>query len=179
MSRVGNKPIPVPEGVTVTVKGATVSAQGPQGNLSWDIPEPLAARLEKGELSVTRRGDDKRARALHGTARSLIASMVEGVHKGFTRELEIQGVGYRAQVQGTKFVAQLGYSHEVVFEAPEGVQVAVSKDGTGVTVSGPSKQLVGQVAAQIRSFFPAEPYKGKGVRYKGEYVRRKAGKTVA
>ncbi len=180
MSRIGIQPIPLPAGVTVAVEGATVRVRGPKGELSWTAPADLRVSAENGVVSVTRNegGDDVHRKALHGTARSLIANMVRGVAEGYRKELEIQGVGYKAALQGRTLVLNLGKSHEDRYEAPAGVTIAVA-EGTQIVVSGPDKQAVGEAAARIRAFAKAEPYKGKGVRYKGEHVRRKAGKTVA
>ena len=180
MSRIGNKPVPVPAGVTVTTEGPTVRARGPRGELAWTAPSGIEVRVEGAAVRVSRApgGEEASRRALHGTARSLIANMVKGVTEGYRKELEIQGVGYKAALQGRVLVLNLGKSHEDRFEPPAGVVIAV-KDATQITVSGPDKQAVGEAAARIRAFAKAEPYKGKGVRYKGEYVRRKAGKTVA
>ena len=178
MSRIGKKPVNVPSGVTVTVEGSTVAVKGPKGELTQEIPSCLSVAVEDGQITVSPNDQSSRARAMHGTIRSLIDNMLEGVSKGFVREVEIQGVGFRAAAQGRQLTLSLGYSHPIIFEVPETIQVDV-KDGTALTVTGPSKQMVGQVSARIRSFYPAEPYKGKGVRYKGEHVRRKAGKAVA
>ncbi len=178
MSRVGLQPIKVPSDVTVTVDGTQVTVKGPKGEQSWVFEPVVAFELKDGELTVSRNSEEKFARAMHGTARSLLASMIHGVREEFTKELEIQGVGFRASVQGNKLNMALGFSHPIDFTVPEGVTVTVA-DNTKIKVSGISKQKVGQVAAQIRSYYPAEPYKGKGVRYSDEQVRRKAGKTVA
>lgn len=181
MSRIGIQPIPLPAGVTAAVEGAAVRVRGPKGELSWTAPAGLRIRVENGAVTVARdAGDDDEAhrKALHGTARSLIANMVRGVTEGYRKELEIQGVGYKAAMQGRVLVLNLGKSHEDRYEAPAGVTIAVA-DGTQIAVTGIDKQAVGEAAARIRAFAKAEPYKGKGVRYKGEHVRRKAGKTVA
>jgi large subunit ribosomal protein L6 len=178
MSRIGIAPIKVPDGVKVDIRGDRVSVSGPRGTLERDLVPGISARLEDGEVRLSRAGEDKKMRALHGTMRSLIANMVEGVHKGFSKELEIHGVGFRPQLQGKKLVIQAGYSHPLEFDPPEGVELSVSKDQT-IVVSGPDKQAVGQISARIRTSYSAEPYKGKGIRYKGEPIRRKAGKTVA
>jgi large subunit ribosomal protein L6 len=172
-------PVAVPAGVTVTVDGATVTVKGPKGELAVELPEGISASVVDGkEISFTRPRDDRRSKSFHGLARSLVANMVEGVDKGFQKDLEIQGVGFRAAVQGKKLSLSLGFAGPKEFDIPEGVTVT-EQGGVNLTVSGPDKQLVGQVAARIRSYFPAEPYKGKGLRYKGERVRRKVGKTVA
>lgn len=178
MSRIGVQPIKLPADVSVRVDGGHVTVKGPKGEQSWIFPPVVRFEQGEGTLTVCRTGVDKFARAMHGTARNLIANMVQGVREEFKKELEIQGVGFRAQIQGRKLTMALGYSHPVEYTVPEGVTVTVS-DNTKLTVSGINKQMVGQVGAHIRSFYPAEPYKGKGVRYVGEQVRRKAGKTVA
>ncbi len=179
MSRIGVKPIALPAGVQVHVDAASVRIKGPKGELSFAVPAGVAVRTEGAQLRVERTGgDEARIRALHGTARSLLANMVKGVTAGYEKQLEIQGVGFKATAQGRKVVFNLGYSHPIEFEPPAGVTVAV-KDGVLLTVTGVDKQAVGEVSARIRSFYKAEPYKGKGVRYVGEHVRRKAGKTVA
>lgn len=178
MSRIGVKPIEIPKGVTVVVDGDRVRGKGPNGELSVRIPEGIAVAVDSGAVRVSRNGDDRRLKALHGTVRSLIANMVRGLNTPYVKELEIQGVGFRAQLQGQKLTLSLGFSHPVEYLIPAGVTAKVT-DGTQITLSGPDKQLVGETAARIRGFFPAEPYKGKGVRYKGEHIRRKAGKAVA
>jgi large subunit ribosomal protein L6 len=178
MSRIGRKPIDVPKGIEITVQGNLVKGKGPAGELSVTLPPVLEAKLDGGRLELRPRGDDPALKSLHGTYRTVVANMVQGLQKPFVKELEIQGVGFKAQAQGQKVVLALGFSHPVELTAPAGVAIKVT-DGTLVTVSGPSKQLVGQVSALIRGYFPAEPYKGKGVRYKGEHIRRKAGKAVA
>lgn len=179
MSRVGNKPVPIPKGVSLEVKGAVVTVKGPKGQLMWTCPPRISAKVDGGVVAVSRDGEDAQTRMLHGTSRSLIANMVEGVANGYSKQLEIQGVGYKAVMQGRKLVMSLGYSHPIEFEIPEGITVQVAPDGLNVSVSGSDKQLVGDVSARLRGYKKAEPYKGKGVRYKGEQVRRKAGKTVA
>ena len=179
MSRVGKRLIQIPKGVDVNVEGQTVTAKGPKGELSVEMPEVIAAAInDDGSIQVSRNGEDRAARSLHGTFRSLIANMLEGVEKGFGRDLQIQGVGYRAQMQGQKLVLQVGYSHSIEYTVPDGITIALP-DATNIQIAGPDKQLVGEVSAHIRSFAPPEPYKGKGIRYKGEHVRHKAGKTVA
>jgi large subunit ribosomal protein L6 len=180
MSRIGQKPIEIPKGITVTVSGSTISGKGPGGDLSITIPSAIEAKVTDGKVELAIRDSaDAKAGALHGTARTLVANMVQGVQKPYTKELEIQGVGFKAQQQSAnKLVFSLGYSHPIEFEVPQGITVKVT-DGTAVSVSGADKQLVGQISSRIRGYFPAEPYKGKGVRFKGEHVRRKAGKAVA
>ena len=180
MSRIGQKPIEIPKGVTITVSGSTVTGKGPGGEMSVKISDAIEAKLADGKVTVAPRNDkDPRAGSLHGTARTLVANMVEGVQKPFVKELEIQGVGFKAQQSSpTKLTLSLGFSHPIEFDIPKGITVKVT-EGTAVSVSGPDKHLVGQVSSRLRGYFPAEPYKGKGVRYKGEHVRRKAGKAVA
>lgn len=177
MSRIGRAPIVIPAGVSVRVEGDRVEVQGPRGELAWTKPASIGLAVEDGRVTVSRTSDESPARALHGTTRSLIAGMVKGVSEGYRKELEIQGVGYRAQVQGARLVMHLGFSHPIEFDVPPGVTVEVA-DGTRLVVSGADKQQVGEVSARLRGFHKAEPYKGKGVRYKDEHVRRKAGKTV-
>lgn len=178
MSRIGVQPIEVPSDVTVAVDGGHVQVKGPKGELSWDFPPVVAFEVKDGWVTVARTSDEKFARAMHGTARNQVANMVRGVKEEFKKELEIQGVGFRAQIQGRILTMALGFSHPVEYTVPENVTVTVT-DNTKIAVTGINKQAVGQVAAQIRSYYPAEPYKGKGVRYTDEHVRRKAGKTVA
>jgi large subunit ribosomal protein L6 len=178
MSRIGKQPMPLPAGVTARVEDGAVILQGPKGDLSLKVPATVEVTLDGGVLTVTRRGDDKQSRADHGTTRALLGNMAEGVTKGYSRDLEIQGVGFKASLSGRQLTLNVGYSHPVDYTVPDGVTVEVV-DGTQIKVSGIDKQLVGQVSARIRSFRPPEPYKGKGVRYKDERVRRKAGKTVA
>ena len=177
MSRIGKLPISVPGGVTITVDdGNTVTVKGPKGTLTEKISPDMMIEQDNGVLHVKRPSDDKQHRALHGLTRSLIHNMVVGVTEGFAKNLEIEGVGYRAQLQGSKLVLNMGYSHPVEFEAPEGISFEVPAP-TRITVKGISKQQVGQMAADIRAVREPEPYKGKGIRYAGEYVRRKEGKT--
>jgi large subunit ribosomal protein L6 len=178
MSRIGQKPVDVPAGVTVGLEGTTVRVKGPKGELLLNVPTGVKASVADGKVNVSRADDLRVTRGCHGLTRTLIANMIEGVTKGFSKDLEIQGVGFKAAVQGRKLVLSLGFSIPVEYSLPDGVNAAV--DGaTKIVVSGPDKQKVGDAAARIRSFYPAEPYKGKGVRYKGEYVRRKVGKSVA
>lgn len=178
MSRIGQKPIEVPAGVTVTVESGVVTVKGGKGELSYEAPTTLKVSLADGRLQVEPGASDKHTRAMHGTVRSLLANMIEGVNRGFQRQLVIQGVGYKAQINGQMLVLNLGYSHPIEYAIPEGVTVTVS-DPTSLTISGPDKQKVGEVSARIRGYAPAEPYKGKGVRYRDEIVRRKAGKAVS
>jgi large subunit ribosomal protein L6 len=177
MSRIGKQPIPVPDGVTVDIDPQAVSVKGPKGELAERKARDIEVRQEDGELVVTRPTDRGEHRALHGLTRSLIANMVEGVTNGFEKRLEIQGVGYRAQLRGNDIELAVGYSHAVTIEAPEGIDFEVPAP-TQIVVRGISKQQVGEVAARIRKVRPPEPYKGKGIRYQGEYVARKVGKRA-
>jgi large subunit ribosomal protein L6 len=178
MSRIGKSPISLPSGVDVTINGTSVSVKGPKGTLSWDTPDDITVALDGDTLTVSRPDDERSHRALHGMTRSLVANMVTGVSQGFTKELEIVGVGYRAAAQGpSKIELQVGYSHPVPVEAPEGVTFEVPAPNR-IVVAGIDKQLVGQVAADIRKIRKPEPYKGKGIRYAGERVLRKAGKSA-
>lgn len=176
MSRIGLRPIPVPGGVDITLEPGFVKVKGPKGELSQEVSQMLNIEQQNGDLVVTRPNDERRNRQLHGLTRTLIANMVTGVTDGFTRVLEIQGVGYRAALEGKTLVLNVGYSHPVRMEPPEGITFAV-ENPTRLSVSGIDKQLVGEVAARIRRVRPPEPYKGKGIRYQGEFVRRKAGKA--
>ncbi len=178
MSRIGKMPIKVPAGVTVEVAGNQVRAKGPQGELSRTVPEGISVTMADGTVQVARATDQARHKALHGLTRTLVANMIAGVHSGFTKTLEIQGVGYKAEVTKTGLTVVVGYSHPVHVAAPAGIKFTV-ENNTVVKVAGPNKELVGQVAAELRSIRPPEPYKGKGIRYQGEQVRRKAGKTGA
>jgi large subunit ribosomal protein L6 len=175
MSRVGKKPVPIPSGVTANVEGQTVKVKGPKGALQLVLHNDVAATLEKGAIKIDPRSETKRARALWGTSRTLVANLIAGVTKGFERRLEIAGVGYRAAVQGKNLQIALGYSHDIVYPIPEGITIAAPKP-TEIMITGSDKQKVGQVAAEIRDFRPPEPYKGKGVKYVGEYIFRKEGK---
>jgi large subunit ribosomal protein L6 len=177
MSRIGRKPIPVPDGVTVKVEPEAVHVTGPRGALTERKNRDIGVEQEDGQLLVTRPTDRAEHRALHGLTRSLVANMVEGVTTGFTKTLEIQGVGYRAQLKGRDLELALGYSHAVPIKAPEGIEFEVPQP-TRIVVKGIDKQLVGEVAANIRKQRPPEPYKGKGIRYQGEYVARKVGKRA-
>lgn len=201
MSRIGKLPISVPSGTTVSVNGQTVEAKGPKGQLSMELPETIVAKLEGAELTINPRDDlveaanekirlndekgrkkmtfaqalDASARTMWGTSRANASNLVEGAATGFTKTLELVGVGYRAQMQGKDLKLALGFSHDVIYKAPEGIEIKVAKP-TEVEITGSDKQVVGQVAAEIRNYRRPEPYKGKGVRYQGEYVRRKEGK---
>lgn len=176
MSRVGKMPVEVPSGVDLKIEGNTVSVKGPKGELSREFHERVTLTVEDGVVTVSRANDERESRALHGLSRALLANMVTGVSDGYRRELEIVGVGYRAALKGSDLELQLGFSHPVTVQAPEGVVFEVPEP-TKVAVIGIDKELVGQVAANIRKIRPPEPYKGKGVRYAGEHVRRKAGKA--
>lgn len=176
MSRIGKQPIPIPKAVTINIDGQSVTVKGPKGELTQELPAEIKFEQEGEEIVVTRRNESRNARQRHGLVRTLIANMVEGVSNGYQKKLEIQGVGYRASLQGQKLVMALGYSHPVEFEPPSGIQFAV-EGNTNVTVTGIDKALVGNTAATVRAARPPEPYKGKGVRYAGEQVRRKAGKA--
>ena len=175
MSRIGKKTIPVPAGVTVTLTDQTVSVKGPKGELAWTVAEEIEVKQENGELTLAPREDTPRARAMWGLSRTLVANMVEGVTKGYERTLELVGVGYRAAMKGQALSMQLGFSHDVDIPPPAGIAFAVPRQ-TEVKISGIDKQQVGETAARIRRMRPPEPYKGKGVRYSGERVRRKEGK---
>ncbi|MFB2736836.1 50S ribosomal protein L6 [Umezakia ovalisporum] len=176
MSRIGKRPITIPAKVEVTIDGSKVLVKGPKGQLSRTLSTNVIVSKEGEILQVNRRDDTRVSRQMHGLSRTLVANMVEGVSQGFQRRLEIQGVGYRAQVQGRNLVLNIGYSHQVQIVPPEGIQFTV-ENNTNVVVSGYDKEMVGNTAAKIRAVRPPEPYKGKGIRYVGEVVRRKAGKT--
>jgi len=175
MSRIGKKTIVVPAGVTVTISGQNVQVKGPKGQLEWTVAEEIEVKQEGTELNLSKRVDNTRAQAMWGLSRTLLANMVQGVTAGFERKLELVGVGYRAALKGNALSLQLGFSHDVDLPPPAGVTFAVPKQ-TEITISGIDKQVVGEIAAQIRRIRPPEPYKGKGVRYAGEKVRRKEGK---
>jgi large subunit ribosomal protein L6 len=174
MSRIGNKAVAVPTGVTANVEGQTVKVKGPKGALQLVLHDDIAVTMDKGSFKIEPRGESKRARSLWGTSRTLVANLINGVTKGFEEKLEINGVGYRAAVQGKSLNLQLG-SHDVNFKIPEGITITTPKP-TEITITGVDKQKVGQVAAEIRGYRPPEPYKGKGVKYVGEYIFRKEGK---
>jgi large subunit ribosomal protein L6 len=175
MSRIGKKAVTVPGGVTATVNGQEVAVKGPKGELKHVLADAIVAKLDKGHIEVAMREDTKDARAMWGMSRTMVANLVAGVTEGFTKKLDITGVGYRAAVQGSNLQLQLGYSHDVSYPIPKGIQVVCPKP-TEIVVTGIDKQKVGQVAAEIRRFRPPEPYKGKGVRYSGEFILRKEGK---
>jgi large subunit ribosomal protein L6 len=175
MSRVGNKPVAVPSGVTANIEGQTVKVKGPKGALQVLLHGDVSAKLEDGAVRVGPRNDSQQARAMWGTYRALVAKLIEGVTKGYERKLEISGVGFRAALQGKNLQLQLGYAHDIVYPIPEGVTIAVPKP-TEIVITGIDAQKVGQAAAEIRAFRKPEPYKGKGVKYSGEFIFRKEGK---
>ena len=175
MSRIGKKAVAIPSGVTASVEGQIVKMKGPKGALEFVLPKEVAAKMDKGSIQIDPRDETKRARSMWGTSRTLVANLVTGVTKGFERKLEITGVGYRAAVQGKNLQIALGYSHDVIYPIPAGIAIATPKP-TEVVVTGTDRQKVGQVAAEIRGFRRPEPYKGKGVKYAGEYIFRKEGK---
>jgi large subunit ribosomal protein L6 len=175
MSRIGKKAVVVPSGVTASVEGQTVKMKGPKGTLQYVVPEDIVVKMENGAIKVDPREETKRAQSMWGTSRTLVSNLVTGVTKGFESKLEITGVGYRAAVQGKNLQLALGFSHDVLYPIPEGIAIATPRP-TEIVVSGVDKQRVGQVAAEIRAFRPPEPYKGKGVRYAGEFIFRKEGK---
>jgi large subunit ribosomal protein L6 len=177
MSRIGKQPIPVPAKVNVRIQGQQVFVEGPKGKLEFALPRRTTAVLQDGRLVVSRQGDDAESKALHGLSLAILNNMVKGVNEGFMKKLEIQGVGFKAVVQGKNLNLNLGHSHPVLHPIPEQIKVTV-EENTKITVEGPDRQVVGQVAAEIRNYYPPEPYKGKGVRYAGEKVLRKEGKTV-
>jgi len=178
MSRIGKQPVPIPNGVTVHIDGATVAVKGPKGELAQAFDSDMEIAMEEGAVVVRRPTDQQRHRALHGLTRALIANMVTGVSSGFRKSFEIVGVGYRAEMMGQRLNLVVGYSHPVLITPPPGVTFTVEAP-TRFSVEGISKQLVGEIAAQVRAVRPPEPYKGKGIRFEGEHVRRKAGKTAA
>lgn len=178
MSRIGKTPLTLPDKVKVTLAAdGTFVVEGPNGQLSWKLPKAIKIHIEGTTLRVERENEERATRALHGLTRALVNNMVTGVSQGFRRDLEIQGVGFRAAIKGKQLDLSIGYSHPVLFDIPEGIKIAVT-DNTKISIEGIDKHLVGQVAADIRAYYPPEPYKGKGIRYAGEQVRRKEGKTV-
>ncbi len=177
MSRIGKQPIAIPAKVKVEVKGQKIHVEGPRGKLDWELPRRTAAKIDGTNVVVTRQGEDAQARALHGLSRALLNNMVKGVSDGFMKKLEISGVGFKAAVTGKTVSLNLGYSHPIVYNIPDQIKVTV-EENTKITIEGPDKQLVGKVAAELRSFYPPEPYKGKGVKYSDEKIQRKEGKTV-
>ena len=176
MSRIGKLPIPIPQGVKIQVDGATVRAEGPKGKLAQLVPTGLTTRVADSTIFIERAGDDRRVRALHGLARALVANMVTGVKDGFERKLDIVGIGYRAQMQGRNIQLALGYSHPIIFPLPDGVTAEIDKQ-IAITLRGADKAVLGQTAAKLRALRKPDPYKGKGVRYQGEVIKRKAGKA--
>jgi large subunit ribosomal protein L6 len=177
MSRIGKQPIAIPPKVKVEVKGQKISVEGPKGKLDWDLPRRTSLKVENGNILISRDGEDSDARALHGLSRALVNNMVRGVTDGFVKKLEIQGVGFKAAVVGSNVNMVLGFSHPIVYAIPAQIKVTV-EENTKITIEGPDRQVVGLVASELRSFYPPEPYKGKGVRYSDERVIRKEGKTV-
>jgi large subunit ribosomal protein L6 len=175
MSRIGKKPIAVPSGVTANVEGQTVKMKGPKGNLSVALHDDVSVKLEGGQIKIDPRSETKRARSQWGTSRTLVSNLIAGVTKGFERKLEINGVGYRAAVQGKNLQLALGYSHDVIYPIPEGITIATPKP-VEIVITGSDRQKVGQVAAEIREYRPPEPYKGKGIKYSDERIFRKEGK---
>ncbi|MGI8497989.1 MAG: 50S ribosomal protein L6 [Gemmatimonadaceae bacterium] len=176
MSRIGKRPIPLPKNVTATVEGQTVKVKGPRGELQRTIHPEMKLTMENGTLTVDRPSEEQKHKALHGLTRSLVANMVEGVEKGFSKQLEIIGVGYKAETRPYGLQLALGYSHPIEYRAPKGIKLTATAP-TAVTIEGADKEMVGQVAAEIRNLRPPEPYKGKGIKYQGEQIRRKAGKA--
>lgn len=177
MSRIGKQPVAIPPKVKVEVKGQQVSIEGPKGKLAWELPTRTSAKVDGGQVLVSRAGDDAQSRALHGLSRALINNMVKGVSDGFIKKLEINGVGFKAAVAGKTVTMNLGFSHPISYPIPDQVKVTV-EDNTKILIEGPDKMLVGKVAAELRSYYPPEPYKGKGVKYSDEHITRKEGKTV-
>ncbi len=178
MSRIGKRPINIPEGVKVQKRDNVVYVEGPKGKLDYSLAQGIDVDIKDNTIAVIRSSDDKQHRALHGLARALIANMIKGVMEGFSKQLEIIGVGFKAQVSGKKLTLNLGFSHSIEYRIPDGITIETPKP-TQIVVKGIDKQAVGETAAEIRDFYKPEPYKGKGIRYVGEYVRKKAGKTVA
>ena len=177
MSRIGKQPILIPAKVKVEVKGQKVHVEGPKGKLDWELPKRTSLKVEGDKIVVARQGDDAQAKALHGLSRALVNNMVKGVSEGYVKKLEIQGVGFKASVTGKVVNLALGFSHPVNYDIPDQIKVTV-EENTKVTIEGPDKMMVGKVASELRAYYPPEPYKGKGVRYAGEHVVRKEGKTV-
>jgi large subunit ribosomal protein L6 len=178
MSRIGKIPVDIPEKVKVNVTDRHIDVEGPKGKLSWDFPSLASVSVNDNQVVVTRANDDKESKSQHGLTRSLIQNMVTGVSTGYVKQLEIQGVGFKAALANNEITLNLGYSHEIKYPVPSSIQIAIEEGGTKVKIEGPDKQVVGRVAAELRSFYPPEPYKGKGVRYSDEQVKRKEGKTV-
>lgn len=176
MSRIGKKPVSIPKEVQVSVSSRTIVVKGPKGELQFNLPEGISYEMKDGTMTFARSSEEKHVRALHGLTRALLASMIDGATKGFTKTLDIEGVGYKAEMRGKNLYLVLGYSHPILFIPPPGITLSVASP-TQFSVSGIDKQLVGEVAAKLRSLRPPEPYKGKGIRYQGEYIVRKAGKS--
>ena len=179
MSKIGKQPVAIPAGVTVSVSGDTITVKGPLGELSRVIPAGIKAEVKDGKVVYTRADDSRRNKSLHGLSRTLCANMVMGVTKGYKKELSIEGTGFKAVLQGTKLLLSLGFASPKEYDLPAGIKATIGKDGVLVSIEGIDKELVGLAAARIRSFYPAEPYKGKGVKYVGEVIRRKQGKKMA
>src|SRR5438445_8765625 len=178
MSRIGNKSIALPDKVKVNVgNDGAVAVEGPKGKLNWKLPRDISAKVENNHVAFARSAETRSVKALHGLSRALVHNMIVGVSEGFTKNLEIEGVGFKAAVQGQNLNLSLGFSHPVLFTIPKDIRITVT-DNTKISIQGPDKKVVGQVAADIRGYYPPEPYKGKGVRYAGEQIRRKEGKTV-
>lgn len=179
MSRIGKEPVSIPAGVSVECKDRIITVKGSKGELTQNVPPGIDVKVEDNTVVVERKNNSKNLRALHGTLRALAANMIKGVSEGYSKRLMIEGVGFKGVLKDRELVLSLGYSHEINFQIPEGVEITLEGNGTEVIITGYDKQVVGQAAAQIRSYYKAEPYKGKGVRYKDETIRRKAGKAVA
>ena len=179
MSRIGKEPVPITAGATVAVADGVVTVKGKNGELKYALPRGIVAEVKGSQVVVTRTCDDRDVRGFHGLVRTLIKNMIEGVVTGYTKGLEIDGVGFKAAVQGQKVVLSLGFASPKEYKVPDGIKITGDQAGLKLTITGPSKELVGRVAADIRAYFPAEPYKGKGIKYAGEKIRRKEGKTVA
>jgi large subunit ribosomal protein L6 len=178
MSRIGNKAVDIPDKVKVNIDNdGGIAVEGPKGKLNWKLPRDISAKIDNNKVTLARGAETRSAKALHGLSRALVNNMVEGVSKGFSKDLEIEGVGFKAAVQGQNLNLSLGFSHPILFSIPKDIKITVTEN-TKISISGVDKKTVGQVAADIRRFYPPEPYKGKGVRYAGEQVRRKEGKTV-
>jgi len=177
MSRIGKMPVQIPPKVKVEIKARRIHVQGPKGNLEFDLPKRTSVTVQGDQVLVSRTGEDSEAKAMHGLARAIMYNMVKGVSEGFVKRLEIHGVGFKAAVQGKKVNLSLGYSHPINYPIPDQIKVTV-EDNTKLVIEGPSKEVVGRVASEIRGYYPPEPYKGKGVRYQGEQIVRKEGKTV-
>ena len=178
MSRIGNKAVEIPDKVKVSIgNDGAVAVEGPKGKLNWKLPRDISAKIDNNRVMVARAAETRSVKALHGLSRSLVHNMVQGVSQGFSKQLEIEGVGFKAAVQGSTLNLSLGFSHPILFPIPKDIKITVT-DATKIDIQGADKKMVGQVAADIRRFYPPEPYKGKGVRYAGEQVRRKEGKTV-